>query len=140
MFSAPCLYGLDPTRPGNGRSLLAFDFKRELLVIRTEFEVEQKLVKDLPPVFRPVDAELPFSDISSHGIHFVEEARQGGRTTLVVTVAFRRPPRFFTPFEKDVARFNEHAMARGRAVYRRRATAMDFAVSETVSWNCSRYG
>ncbi|RSH88373.1 uncharacterized protein EHS24_000913 [Apiotrichum porosum] len=131
MFSAPCLYGLDPTRPGNGRSLLAFDFKRELLVIRTEFEVEQKLVKDLPPVFRPVNAELPFSDISRHGIHFVEEARQGGRTTLVVTVAFRRPPRFFTPFEKDVARFNEHAMARGRAVYRRRATAMDFAVSET---------
>ena len=83
----------------------------------------------LPPALRPFDAELSFNDITSHGIHIAENSVSGAITQITMTVNTRRPPRFFTEFEtsgKFIGRTS------GKRPYRRRATAMDFAIADAV--------
>lgn len=133
MFGARCKHGADPeSKSGYGFSYLAFDFKRELLVIKAQF----KQVKEvLPPAFLPFDAELPFSDISKRGIHVVTQAHSLGGVILTVTATCRRPPRFFAVFEDQKPEMVQYEKTRGGNVYRRRATAIDFVLSKRVSQN-----
>lgn len=123
MFGGSCEYGPDQDRRGHGFSLLAFDFDRETLVMRTLFQFPQE---KLPPAFTPLDASLRFSDISRRGIHIVEEKR-GAIWRVVVTVSLRRPPKFNASVDQD------HYSAEGERVYKRRATLMDFVLCDVVS-------
>ena len=136
MLGARCKYGEDRTREGKdgfragfGLSFLAFDFQRELFVIKANLELDKTHV---PPALRPLDAELAFDDIASQGIHIVDHEITRGPQRLfevTVTVTCRRPPRFYSEFEmrEDMMRGG------GRTPHRRRATAMDFAISGVVS-------
>jgi len=131
--------GREGFQPGNGLSFLAFDFIRELLVIKAHLVMPEE---SLPPALRPLDAELAFDDIVSQGLHIVhkEIVPQPGRHRVLerhyevtVTVTCRRPPRFFTAFEQNDALED---MRDGRKMpYRRRATAMDFAITGVVRHN-----
>jgi RNA-dependent RNA polymerase len=136
MLGAACEYGEDLSRvdrngisEGYGKSYLAFDFVRELLVIRGRL----RLGGSLPPALRPIDAELSFDDIASNGIH-VESVprifRRSGKEIrgqeVTVTVGTRRPPKFFTVFE-EFEKLMGASKSSKRMPYRRRATAMDFA-------------
>lgn len=143
MLGSRCEYGEDRTRegqfgfrPGNGLSFLAFDFVRELLVIKATLAMSRD---SLPYALRPLDAELSFDDIAAQGIHIVHReippppSRRGkvdAQYEVTVTVTCRRPPKFFTEFE------NEKQLGRSaadpRLPYRRRATAMDFAITPVV--------
>ncbi|GFZ50894.1 hypothetical protein JCM24511_08652 [Saitozyma sp. JCM 24511] len=135
MLGGACEYGEDLSRvdrngmsEGYGKSYLAFDFVRELLVIRGRL----RLGGSLPPALRPIDAELSFDDIASNGIRIETVPRifrRSGRETrgqeVTVTVGTRRPPKFFTVFEEFEKLMG--ASKSKRMPYRRRATAMDFA-------------
>lgn len=109
-------------------SYLAFDFTMETLVIRAKSLLDQNA---LPAALRPLDCEISFDDITAGGISIVEEklVRPGTSAWQVtVTVSCKRPPRFFTEFE------NSHELQRrSRGENRRRATAMDFALTAMVS-------
>jgi RNA-dependent RNA polymerase len=135
MLGAACEYGEDLSRvdrngtsEGYGKSYLAFDFVRELLVIRGRL----RLGVSLPPALRPIDAELSFDDIASNGIRveavpriFRRSGREIRGREVTVTVGTRRPPKFFTVFEEFEKLMG--ASKSKRMPYRRRATAMDFA-------------
>lgn len=123
MFGGPCEYGPDQNRQGHGISLLAFDFERETIVMRTLFQLPQE---KLPPAFAPLDAKMRFSDVSRRGIHVVEE-RRGALWRVVVTVSMRRPPKFSAPFEQACYSSN------GERIWKRRATLMDFVLCDVVS-------
>lgn len=150
MLGSQCQYGRDTSRdvdytsPANqgllqkgwGKSYLAFDFRRECLVIKSRLTLSDKL---LPAALRPIDAELSFDDIASQGIRIEETgirrldpSGQGHLQEVIVTVCIRRPPKFFTEFEDS----DKLPQMRGKGrdqPYRRRATAMDFAMGDTVS-------
>jgi RNA-dependent RNA polymerase len=100
----------------------------ELLAIRARCLLDQKV---LPPALRPLDCEISFDDITAGGISVVEQAAVTpglpGRQ-VTVTVSCKRPPRFFTEFE------NSHELPRARSENRRRATAMDFALTQMVTF------
>jgi len=139
MFGSQCKHGPDPANNlGYGYSFLAFDFKREMLVIKSQFKTTVGSTP-LPPAFRPLDAELPFGNISKQGIHVKEERRADGAVNLIVTVTCRCPPKFFAPMEQgEDSRPDNHRRPRQAGiVYRRRATAMDFVISDTVCANCT---
>ncbi|WWC93489.1 hypothetical protein V866_000324 [Kwoniella sp. B9012] len=110
----------------HGRSFVAFDFKKEQLVLRAEM----KLPRDkLPPALAPLDAELSFDDITSQGFYVTHEM-VGGVYNVVVTVSCRRPPKFYLKFED--AHLLRETDRKGFKQDRRRATAMDFAISTGV--------
>ncbi|OCF75911.1 RNA-dependent RNA polymerase 1 [Kwoniella mangroviensis CBS 8886] len=110
----------------HGKSFIAFDFKKEQLVLRAEM----KLPRDrLPPALAPLDAELSFDDITSHGFYVTYEM-VGGVYNVVVTVSCRRPPKFYLKFED--AHLLRETDRKGFKQDRRRATAMDFAISAGV--------
>ena len=126
-------YRREGFKNGRGQSYIAFDFKREQIHIRAKFVAH---VSKLPPVLRPLDAELAFDDIASEGIHIKQTVRpeDAGRKEVTVTITCRRPPKFYTPFEmrpEDLDDMPDYAQR--RLPYRRRATALDFAISPTVS-------
>ncbi|WVW85521.1 hypothetical protein I302_107559 [Kwoniella bestiolae CBS 10118] len=127
ILGAGCEKGENPNDQfRHGRSYIAFDFKKEELVLRAEM----KLPRDkLPPALRPLDAELSFDDITSHGFYVTHEI-VGGEFHVVVTVSCRRPPKFFLKFED--AHLMRETDRRGFKNDRRRATAMDFAISAGV--------
>ena len=112
---------------GDGMSYLAFDFTMETLVVRAKCLLDQNA---LPAALRPLDCEISFDDITAGGISIIEQASSApglpGRQ-VTVTVSCKRPPRFFTEFE------NSHELPRARSENRRRATAMDFALTNMVS-------
>lgn len=129
MLGAGCQYGEDTSeRRGDGKSYLAFDFTMEVIAIRARLLLRQD---KLPPALRPLEAEISFDDICSRGISIVEEPSDklvdGQKAWQVtVTVSCKRPARFFIEFE--------HASAmpgRSDRVPRRRATAIDFAMSSS---------
>ncbi|KAK4685416.1 RNA-dependent RNA polymerase, partial [Tremellales sp. Uapishka_1] len=135
MFAAKCQQLPDP-QFGNGMSFLAFDFRRELLVIRALLIAEDGQPLDpsvLPCALRPIDAELGFDDITSQGIHVVDRAimvRGQKRHDVTVTVSCRRPPKFYTEFRSEKG---YGPKPKGEFTpYRRRATAMDFAITSRV--------
>jgi RNA-dependent RNA polymerase len=108
-------------------SYLAFDFTMEILLVRAKFMLEESA---LPPALRPLDAEIAFDDILPGGISIGEEkSNQPGKPAwqVTVTISCRRPPRFFTEFEDSASLTNP------RTENRRRATAMDFALTNLVS-------
>jgi len=107
---------------------LSFDFERELLALKATFLVESKL----PPAMSPLDAELPFDDITSQGIHIHEgpydPSDYNGRRQVTVTISCKRPPKFKIQFQDpDDPCYDE------RYATKRRATAMDFALTDAVS-------
>ncbi|WVQ95053.1 hypothetical protein IAU59_002145 [Kwoniella sp. CBS 9459] len=122
ILGAACAGGIDPkSLDGHHKSYIAFDFKREALMIRAEMMLP---AQHLPPALNPLDAELSFDDITSHGIYITREY-SSGVSTVTVTVSCRRPPKFRMLFEA-------HDQVRGlrdNEPFRRRATAMDFAIS-----------
>ncbi|WWD19157.1 hypothetical protein CI109_103615 [Kwoniella shandongensis] len=134
MFGAPCVKGEDH-KTHHGLSFIAFDLRRELLVIKAEMKLPPMVKNQLPPALAPLDAELSFDDITSHGIHIRAEPvhmgiGQNGMVTselrVTVTVSCRRPPKFYTVFEAN----DQLLQGRnGKTPYRRRATMMDFASS-----------
>lgn len=115
---------------GDGISHVAFDFTMEVIAIRAKLKLDPRA---LPPALRPIEAEIAFDDICSRGISIVEQKStvkiKGQQAWMVtVTVNCKRPPRFFTEFEGSDKIFN-----RGNGfVPRRRATAMDFAITGVV--------
>lgn len=131
LYHAQCRMGPEERDPKNpkGRvqphSFVSFDFQRELLVFKCSPKTDRLNEEHkLPPVLLPLDCELPWSDIASHGID-IEEVKNGGmRQSVVVTATCRRPPRYFVPFEEPTDR-----------LYRRRATEMDFNVSGKVGYS-----
>lgn len=152
MIGAECEYGRDtskdrdldrdaarsPSRSqaqqkGWGKSYLAFDFRREYLVIKSKLKLPRN---SLPPALQPVDAELCFDDIASQGIRVqvtgnkIKEPGLVGELLeeVIVTVCTRRPPKFYTPFNEQLPGMNDN-----RQPYRRRATAIDFTVGNVVS-------
>jgi RNA-dependent RNA polymerase len=149
MLGAECEYGRDtskdedyrPNRPHDpnekvfGKSYLAFDFRREYLVIKSKLKRSQE---GLPPALRPIDAELSFDDIASKGIQIevtgnrrLDQHGEGFLQEVIVTVCIRRPPKFYTEFEEidKLPQMRKH----GNQPYRRRATAMDFTIGRVVS-------
>ncbi|WRT68501.1 uncharacterized protein IL334_005477 [Kwoniella shivajii] len=110
-----------------GRSYLAFDFQKEQLVVRADMKLPRE---QLPPALAPLQAELSFDDITSHGIYITHE-KVGEIYHVVVTVSCRRPPKFYTPFEQG-KRWNEAKISNIKMPEQRRATAMDFAISNGV--------
>jgi RNA-dependent RNA polymerase len=159
MFGAECAYGRDTARDeeytsphdnralpaqmkdrGWGKSYLAFDFRRECLVIKSKLSYPDST---LPAALRPIDAELSFDDIASQGISIEETGmrRQDPRTgelqqEIIVTVSIRRPPKFYTDFEESDKLPSMNGKRQSNKPYRRRATAMDFAMGSTVSLGC----
>jgi RNA-dependent RNA polymerase len=150
MLGAGCEVGEDLSKhdrygfvPGYGQSHLAFDFTRELFVIKSRLKL---LKHNLPAALRPLDAELSFDDITSQGIHIIESTPRlvknpdSGKLErhydVTVTISMKRPPRFFTDFEQSETLF-QGAGRSGNAPYRRRATAMDFAIGKVVSSSTS---
>lgn len=106
-------------------SYLAFDFTMEVLVVRAKSLLEQSA---LPAALRPLDCEISFDDITAGGISIIEGARNAsGELQVTVTVSCKRPPRFFTEFE------NSQELPRARMENRRRATSIDFALTNLVS-------
>ena len=144
MLGAKCEFGEDKSREGlegykphQGKSFLAFDFKRELLLIKATLVLPSE---SLPPALRPLDAELSFDDIASQGIR-VHHVRPNNPHTgavnfqVTVTVTCRRPPKFYTAFEPT----REMRLQKSRRLpWRRRTTAMDFAISGVVR-GCLNY-
>ncbi|WVN86300.1 uncharacterized protein L203_101463 [Cryptococcus depauperatus CBS 7841] len=132
VFGAPCRKGLDSRR--SGRSIMAFDLKRQVLVIKAEMKLDPKL---LPPALNPLHAELSFDDITHQGIHITKDSIKGdaGHTDqdsleVTVTVSCRRPPKFYTAFDPG-DRAPDYMQGTKYLISRRRATAMDFAISGT---------
>jgi RNA-dependent RNA polymerase len=132
MLGAGCQYGEDTSKrhkngesTGDGISYLAFDFTMEYLVVRAKLML---IAEAIPPALRPLDAEISFDDITAGGISIVEERKPGqSGWEVTVTVSCKRPPRFYTEFE------NSHELQHARFENRRRATAMDFALTNLVS-------
>ncbi|WVQ80184.1 hypothetical protein IAT38_002289 [Cryptococcus sp. DSM 104549] len=125
VFGAGCDNSVDSK--GYAKSMIAFDLRRELLVIRAKMNLDPSV---LPPALNPLDAELSFDDITSHGIHITQRRQEPHNPQSVlqvtVTVSCRRPPKFFAPFDSGDAPLRHRGP---KQVYRRRATALDFAVS-----------
>lgn len=134
MLGAGCHYGEDTSKrykngepTGDGISYLAFDFTMEFLVVRAKLMLNTEAI---PPALRPLDAEISFDDITAGGISIVEERlNKPGQTgwEVTVTVSCKRPPRFYSEFE------NSHDLKHAKFENRRRATAMDFALTNLVS-------
>ena len=127
----------DGFKQGRGESYMAFDFKREIIAIRAKFVAEDSA---LPPALRPLDAELHFDDIASEGIHIKDVPVQGikngpfGTHEVTVTISTRRPAKFFAKFELNQEDLDDLDPAeRRRLPWRRRATALDFAIAGVVS-------
>ena len=135
MLGAGCKYGEDTSeRRGDGISYLAFDFTMEVIAIRARMMLQQEM---LPPALRPLEAEIAFDDICSRGISIVEEPSDklvdGQKAWQVtVTVSCKRPARFFIEFEHA-----NQMPTRGDRVPRRRATAIDFAISSNRTVRCT---
>jgi RNA-dependent RNA polymerase len=153
MLGTQCEYGRDTSRDedyltpqqqrnaadkGWGKSYLAFDFRREYLVIKSKLSLPDRL---LPAALRPIDAELSFDDIASQGIsidetgirHSDSKSPDGYLQEVIVTVGIRRPPKFYTEFEESDKLPSMNGKRQSNKPYRRRATAMDFATGVTVS-------
>ena len=141
MFAINCEYGQDAEKLNNelkggkfGKSYIAFDFRRQLLVIKTR--AKDMSPASFPPALRPLDAELSFEDIASQGIKIDAEKlpmRYGFTQEMhevVVTINTRRPPKFFTEFEPMDASLMRGPRAN---LVRRRGTAMDFVTQGAVS-------
>lgn len=115
-------------------SYLAFDFTMDILVVRAKCLLDQKV---LPAALRPLDCEISFDDIIAGGISIVEEKLTQPGTSgwqVTVTVSCKRPPRFFTEFER-----RDLLTRRSRNEERRRATAMDFALTEMARFLLFRF-
>ena len=109
------------------KSGIIFDFRKETIVVKA---YPTHGLHQLPPALRPCDAEISFDDITSHGIHMVHPQSFANQTSqTIMTVSTKRPPKFYTEFENSV---QLSANAGARVGYRRRATAMDFALGPTV--------
>lgn len=120
MFGDQCVRQGDD---GKAASFLSFDLAKEEIVMQSQFS--SATYTALPDIFTPLFAQLPFSDITEHGIHVVETpARSGPFTVVVVTISCRRPPKFHAAFPGEM-----HGIPQ---VYRRRATALDFSTSPIV--------
>ena len=109
------------------KSYLAFNFDKQNFAIRATMKFGDG--PNLPPALRPLDAELSFEDITSHGISLthVKEFRMNRREPVykvTMTISLRRPPKFYTEFEE-----NDNMFGREGVPYRRRATAMDFGMT-----------
>ncbi|AFR96691.2 RNA-dependent RNA polymerase 1 [Cryptococcus neoformans C23] len=128
VFGAACIKGYDER--SHGRSILAFDLKREVLVIKAEMKLDPKI---LPPALNPLYAELSFDDINHQGIHITKRPLPDGLTQkdaleVTVTVSCRRPPKFYAPFDPG-DKAPDYMAGTKYLIDRRRATALDFAVS-----------
>lgn len=126
--------GPQSNRPGPGKSFIAFDFAREILVIKGGLKLPEQ---SLPSALKPLDAELSFDDIASGGIQIVDTPRprqdgQPDQYEVTVTVSCRRPPKFFIQFKDDREPSRDRKGGSSKTGYRRRATAMDFAISGAV--------
>jgi RNA-dependent RNA polymerase len=141
MLAVNCEYGQDPSLLDNklqgkkfGKSYIAFDFRRQLLVIKTR--PKDVSPAGLPPALKPLDAELSFEDIASQGIK-IDDQRARGEADMydvVVPIHTRRPPKFYTEFEP----LESGLTSRHRQnLVRRRSTAMDFVTAGAVSASCS---
>ncbi|WWC90607.1 uncharacterized protein L201_005543 [Kwoniella dendrophila CBS 6074] len=129
ILGAGCETGINEDDPfRHGKSYIAFDFKKEQLVLRADMKLPRS---QLPPALAPFDAELSFEDITSHGF-FVTHERIGHQYNVVVTVSCRRPPKFYIKFEDSHLLRDSERDRRGLKKDRRRATAMDFAISGGV--------
>lgn len=127
MLGANVEYGEDTSNSrvtGMGRSYLSFDWTNEKILMKSNMKID---VSKLPPALKPMYAELAFDDIAAQGIMIDEKESGPDRYNVIVTISTRRPPKFFIPFE---------GQGFGRELtrmHRRRATAMDFAISGVVS-------
>jgi RNA-dependent RNA polymerase len=146
MFAGRCECGEDKkatdhngTPLGHGLSYLAFNFAKEMLVIKARLSFAPGVGETMiPPALRPLDAELYFQDISSQGVHVkkteIDPIYKHGqvikRFQVTVTINCRRPPKFYTELEDQ-----EHFLSdrRRQGPMRRRATVMDFAITHIVS-------
>lgn len=139
MLGAGCVCEEDTSRrhrngelTGEGVSYLAFDFTMEVIAVRAKLLLQ---TDKLPPALRPMDAEISFDDICSRGISIIEEpfrVTNNEKTFQVtVTVSTKRPPKFFTGFEHS----DQLGGRSDSYVPRRRATAIDFAMTNVVSLN-----
>ena len=144
MLGSPCETGEDRSqegkegfRPGQVKSFIAFDFVREYLVIKATLAMP---VQSLPPALRPLDAELCFDDIAAQGIHIADrpilpkhdaQGKIESQFEVTLTVTSRRPPKFHVGFEPDDDTREAHIRGQ-RVPTKRRATAMDFAISGVV--------
>jgi len=141
MFAARCEYGVDNGNrdrkgeiTGQGLSYLAFDFAREVLVIKSRLNFGGGMQEaSIPPALRPLDAELSFEDISAEGVNFTqrEMAPDSQWYLVTVTINCRRPPRFYVAFQASENMFSNAEQR--RIPPRRRATVMDFANTPVVS-------
>nr|XP_019011562.1 RNA-dependent RNA polymerase 1 [Kwoniella pini CBS 10737]OCF50343.1 RNA-dependent RNA polymerase 1 [Kwoniella pini CBS 10737] len=128
ILGAGCHQGVNPNdRLRRGNSHIAFDFKNEQLVLRADMQLPKDKV---PPALAPLDAELSFDDVTSHGFYVTYHRVVGNMFQVVVTVSCRRPPKFYVKFEHG--RMDQHAEKKFKQD-RRRATAMDFAITDSVS-------
>ncbi|WWC63397.1 uncharacterized protein I303_105997 [Kwoniella dejecticola CBS 10117] len=127
-LGAGCETADNPEDPyKHGKSYIAFNFRKEQLVLRADMQ----LPKDkMPAALTPLDAELSFDDITSHGFYVTHE-RVRDSFRVVVTVSCRRPPKFYVKFEDPNRLSNKDRM--GHQQDRRRATAMDFTLSNGVA-------
>lgn len=92
--------------------------------------------KILPPALNPLYAELSFDDINHQGIHITKRPLLDGLTQkdaleVTVTVSCRRPPKFYAPFDPG-DKAPDYMAGTKYLIDRRRATALDFAVSGVV--------
>jgi RNA-dependent RNA polymerase len=104
--------------------------KREILMIKAKLMMG---AEGLPPALKPLDAEFAFDDIAAQGIMIDEGSTAAGLTHVTVTINCRRPPRFYVDFEKRGGLKERNGFGRRERDTKRRATAMDFAVSTLVS-------
>lgn len=81
---------------------------------------------DLPPALSPLEADLHFDDITSQGIHFSRGPLNGYHRLITVTISCKRPPKFMVVSDDDTNGYDQ------RYAPKRRATAMDFALTRTV--------
>jgi RNA-dependent RNA polymerase len=141
IFGSHCEKRDDP-ETGHGRSFVAFDFRRELLVVKAHFLLDSAR---LPLVLRPLDAEISFDDIAAQGIQITNTLStrkdpQSGQNhvfhNVQMSVTCRRPPKYYTEFKIDEETKQSIGMGKREfEPYRRRATAMDFVISPLVSWS-----
>ncbi|TXT13886.1 uncharacterized protein COLE_00079 [Cutaneotrichosporon oleaginosum] len=112
----PRPYGYKANQPKLPLSYVSFDFKRKLIVAKVSFAD----ASNLPRVLNPLDIELPLSDITADGFHLWSQVITPNLREVRLTVAFRRPPRYFCRFDKQIVTPSGHVL------FRRRATQCDF--------------
>ncbi|BEJ13713.1 hypothetical protein CspHIS471_0308870 [Cutaneotrichosporon sp. HIS471] len=103
-------FGSDATAE---HSRVSFNFSRRWLYI---YAIPMTF-NDTPPVFLPLEAEIPFEDIVTSGIRVARKKIEGGYA-VTLTVTTRRPGRFYAQVkDKNIMR---------------RATARDFVFSPSA--------